>query len=261
MKKNDGVWIPIDAFSLTYKNEKGKTKRLEANQTLMLYKIYMLDGDKGCFATNKYFSDFFQISKRQVSTTISALVKKGFVSLSYEYEEGTKSIKHRILRPRGSSLPYPQAVVTKTPTKNSSTINKEVNKDINKKHLSVFEKWYSLYNKKTTKKQAIVQWLKISPDLHSKILSHTKEFVQAKPDKTYRPDPVRYLRNEVYNDEIIKKEKSKEELELERIERNEKARKAREARYREQVKIASEESEGYVPDLKAMALKLKKKVA
>ena len=250
-KKNDGVWIPRDGFKMG----------LNANQTAMLFKIYMLDGDKGCFATNNYFAEFFQISTRQVSSTISALIKKGLIHQSYEYANGTKSIKYRILRPYRRSVPYPHEEVVKTPTKNSSTINKEVNKDINKKHLSVFEKWYSLYNKKTTKKQAIVQWLKISPDLHSKILSHTKEFVQAKPDKTYRPDPVRYLRNEVYNDEIIKKQKSKEELELERIERNEKARKAREARYREQVKKASEESEGYVPDLKAMALKLKKKVA
>ena len=250
-KKNDGVWIPRDGFKMG----------LNANQTAMLFKIYMLDGDKGCFATNSYFAEFFQISTRQVSSTISALIKKGLIHQSYEYANGTKSIKYRILRPYRRSVPYPHEEVVKTPTKNSSTINKEVNKDINKKHLSVFEEWYSLYNKKTTKKQAIVQWLKISPDLHSKILSHTKEFVQAKPDKTYRPDPVRYLRNEVYNDEIIKKEKSKEELELERINRNEKARKKREAQYKINSIKASEESEDYIPDLNAMRKDQKKKVA
>tara|TARA_Y100001973_G_C5173850_1_gene320700 strand:+ start:776 stop:1588 length:813 start_codon:yes stop_codon:yes gene_type:complete len=270
MKKNDGVWIPIDAFSLKYKNEKGKIKRLEVNQTLMLYKIYMLDGDKGCFATNKYFADFFQISKRQVSTTISALVKKGFISLDYEYEDGTKSIKYRILRTRGRSVQYPHGIVTNTPTLNSSTINKEVNKDINKKHLCVFDEWYALYDKKTTKKQAIVQWLKISPDTHPTILSHTKRFIKS-VKKRFRPDPVRYLRNEVYNDEIIEKEKSKEEIELERIERNERNRKLKQQKEKERLekidKELKEESFSVKDELLKdnpryqRHLKLKKKVA
>jgi len=250
-KKNDGVWIPRDGFKMN----------LNANQTAMLFKIYMLDGDKGCFATNNYFAEFFQISKRQVSTTISVLVKKGLVHQSYEYADGTKSIKYRILRPYRRSVPYPQEVEVKAPTKNSSTINKEVNKEINKEHLCVFEEWYSLYNKKTTKKEAVVQWLKISPELHPKILSHTKRFVKAKPDKIYRPDPVRYLRNEVYNDEIIEKEKSKEELELIRMEKNEKARKKREAQYKADSIKASEESLPFVPDLNVMRKDPKKKVA
>tara|TARA_Y100000593_G_C4313402_1_gene339575 strand:- start:570 stop:1328 length:759 start_codon:yes stop_codon:yes gene_type:complete len=250
-KKNDGVWIPVDAFKLG----------LNANQTLMLYKIYMLDGDKGCFATNNYFADFFKISTRQVSSTISSLVKKGFIKQSYEYKDGTKSIKYRILRPYRRSLQHPHEEVVSTPTKNSSTINKEVNKDINKKHLSVFDEWYSLYNKKTTKKGAIIQWLKIDPEIYPVIISHTKRFVVAKPDKIYRPDPVRYLKNEVYNDEIIEKEKSKEEIELINIERNDRARKKRDAQFRADSIKASEECEDFIPDLNAMREDLKKKVA
>jgi len=226
----------------------------------------MLDGDSGCFATNNYFSELFQISRRQVSTTISALVKKGFLRQSYEYIDGTKSIKYRILRPYRRSLPYPSEVPFHPPTKNSSTINKEVNKELNKEHLCVFEEWYSLYNKKTTKKEAVVQWLKISPELHPKILSHTKRFIQAKPDKIYRPDPVRYLRNEVYNDEIIVKEKSKEELEQIRIDRNDKLRIKQQKKVTEDLKRATEVAEdsgdvlGEYLEMRAKS-HLKKKVA
>lgn len=283
MKKNDGVWIPIDAFSLG----------LNANQTLMLYKIYMLDGDRGCFATNKYFSDFFQISKRQVSTTISALVKKGFVSLSYEYEDGTKSIKHRILRPRGRSVLYPQAVVTKAPTLYSSTINKEVNKELNKTpksklswgYLSFVQEYYEqqqtltdikplrLYN--TNKERAIqngIKTIKSLIEIDGYKMSEIKNALGWAIKNDFWKDKIISLSelrkkasgsDEHKFDNLYKasQRKSKEELELIKMEKNEKARKKREAQYKADSIKASEESEGFIPDLNAMRKDLKKKVA
>ena len=283
MKKNDGVWIPIDAFSLG----------LNANQTLMLYKIYMLDGDKGCFATNKYFSEFFQMSKRQVSTTISALVEKGFLRQSYEYADGTKAIKYRILRPSRRSLPYPSEVPFHTPTKNSSTINKEVNKELNKTpktkvswgYLSFVQEYYEhqqtltdikpvrLYSK--NKERAIQNGIKTI-----KLLIETDGYRM-----TQIKDALRWaIKNDFWKDKIISlselrkkargsdehkfdklynasQHKSKEELEQIRIEKNETARKKREAQYKVDSIKASEESEGFIPDLNAMRKELKKKVA
>ena len=69
-----------------------------------------------------------------------------------------------------------------------------------------FEEWYNLYNKKTTKKQAINYWYKnIKKDMIPKIMEHTKLYIEGR-EKIYRKDPIRYLRDKVWEDEIIKKD-------------------------------------------------------
>ena len=70
-----------------------------------------------------------------------------------------------------------------------------------------FGQWYALYDKKTTKKQAIDYWFKnITKDDIPKIMEHTKHYIKDR-DKVYRKDPIRYLRDRVFEDEIIKAEK------------------------------------------------------
>jgi len=73
--------------------------------------------------------------------------------------------------------------------------------------VQTFDKWYNLYNKKTTKKQAQKYFYQNirGKDLF-KIMKHTKSYVN-QVEKRYRLDPIRYLRNEKFNDEIIFQEK------------------------------------------------------
>tara|TARA_Y100001963_G_C6766303_1_gene442457 strand:+ start:1535 stop:2038 length:504 start_codon:yes stop_codon:yes gene_type:complete len=73
--------------------------------------------------------------------------------------------------------------------------------------VQAFDKWYNLYNKKTTKKQAQKYFYQNirGKDLF-KIMKHTKSYVN-QVEKRYRLDPIRYLRNEKFNDEIIFQEK------------------------------------------------------
>ena len=73
--------------------------------------------------------------------------------------------------------------------------------------VQAFDKWYNLYNKKTTKKQAQKYFYQNirGKDLF-KIMKHTKSYVD-QVEKRYRLDPIRYLRNEKFNDEIIFQEK------------------------------------------------------
>ena len=84
-----------------------------------------------------------------------------------------------------------------------------VNSKIKKLYKKEFEVWYLLYDKKVTKKQATVYWDRniTSVELINKIMNHTRMYVQ-NTDKQYRLDPLRYLRNEKFEDEIIIKEKS-----------------------------------------------------
>jgi len=70
-----------------------------------------------------------------------------------------------------------------------------------------FGQWYALYDKKTTKKQAIDYWVKnITKNDIPKIMEHTRHYIKDR-DKVYRKDPIRYLRDRVFEDEIIKAEK------------------------------------------------------
>ena len=76
------------------------------------------------------------------------------------------------------------------------------------KDLKGFGEWYHLYDKKTTKKQSMNYWIKnITKQDIPKILEHTRHYVKDR-EKVYRKDPVRYLRDKVYEDEIIKTEKN-----------------------------------------------------
>ena len=68
--------------------------------------------------------------------------------------------------------------------------------------------------KKTTKKPALNNWNKNikSMVLIDKIMVHTKLYTK-NTEKKFRLDPVRYLRNEKWEDEIIEKEISQQEKE------------------------------------------------
>ena len=70
-----------------------------------------------------------------------------------------------------------------------------------------FEKFWNLYNKKSTKKQSLAYWIKhITKEDVVKIMQHVKHYIKDR-DKVYRKDPIRYLRDRVFEDEIIKAEK------------------------------------------------------
>jgi len=66
-----------------------------------------------------------------------------------------------------------------------------------------FIEWWNLYDKKTTKKESIAYFKKhITDDLFKKIMEHTKEYIKSN-DKVYRLDPIRYLKRNKWEDEII----------------------------------------------------------
>ena len=75
------------------------------------------------------------------------------------------------------------------------------------KDMQGFGSWYNLYNKKTTKKQAMNYWYKnIKQNMVPKIMEHTKLYIKDR-EKVYRKDPIRYLRDRVWEDEVIFTEK------------------------------------------------------
>lgn len=81
-----GVWIPKDVWL---------NNNLTLQEKVFLVEIDSLDNseDKGCFAGNQHFADFFGISKSRVSEVIKTLVDK-------------KLIKRKILKTQTGSIRY-----------------------------------------------------------------------------------------------------------------------------------------------------------
>ena len=70
-----GVWIPKEIWL---------SDKLSLIEKVILVEIQSLDNERGCFASNRHFSEFFDISPRQVSTHISSLKSKGYISVKIE---------------------------------------------------------------------------------------------------------------------------------------------------------------------------------
>jgi hypothetical protein len=45
----------------------------------LFQEIHSLDNERGCYAGNKYFADFFDVSERQIQNVIASLKNKGFI--------------------------------------------------------------------------------------------------------------------------------------------------------------------------------------
>jgi hypothetical protein len=86
-RKFEGIWIPRDIWLST---------DFSVIEKIFIVEINSLDNEKGCYASNKYFSEFFKLSKSRVSQIITALIEKQIISAEY-IREG-KQVKKRILK-------------------------------------------------------------------------------------------------------------------------------------------------------------------
>ena len=64
-----GIWIDK---SIWLNND------LTVMEKLFLVEIDSLDNERGCFASNAHFSEFFQLSKNRCTEIIKSLEEKGF---------------------------------------------------------------------------------------------------------------------------------------------------------------------------------------
>jgi len=74
-------------------------KNLTPNAKLLYAEITALAQKDGlCWASNKYFSDLYNVSTVTISRWISSLVENDFINRSITYKKGTKQIDKRYLQ-------------------------------------------------------------------------------------------------------------------------------------------------------------------
>ena len=89
MKTRDfkGIWIPKEIWL---------NNNLKLIEKIFLVEIDSLDNEDGCYASNKYFAEFFGITKGRCSQVISALQEKKLINIHFERDG--KVITHRIIK-------------------------------------------------------------------------------------------------------------------------------------------------------------------
>lgn len=81
-----GIWIPCEIWV---------SKDLSIQEKFFLAEIDSLETEEGCYASNKYFAEFFDLSERRISQIIKGLKSKDYIKVSFQME-GRQIIKRFI---------------------------------------------------------------------------------------------------------------------------------------------------------------------
>lgn len=84
-----GIWIPKEIWL---------SVDISLTEKVFLAEIDSFEKKDGCFASNRYFANFFKMTKGRVSQIITKLQDKGFVFLEYKMTPGTEEISQRIVK-------------------------------------------------------------------------------------------------------------------------------------------------------------------
>lgn len=91
-------YYAIMPANVRYDNE------ITASTKLLYCEITALCNEKGyCWANNEYFAELYSVSERSISRWISKLIKKGYITVDFQYKNGTKEILKRYIRLAGNS--------------------------------------------------------------------------------------------------------------------------------------------------------------
>lgn len=85
-RKFKGVWIPAKYWL---------NENLTIMEVVLITEIDSLDGENGCFASNKHFADFLGVTAGRASQLIKNLNEKGYVSVSYSTQN---NVTQRVIR-------------------------------------------------------------------------------------------------------------------------------------------------------------------
>ena len=88
-----GVWIPRDIWL---------SGQLSMMEKVLFVEIHSLDNAQGCYASNAYFAEFFQVSIRQIIRYLSSLREHGFITVT------VRNKNERVIRTAGKYRRVPE---------------------------------------------------------------------------------------------------------------------------------------------------------
>ena len=190
MKKRDfkGIWISKDIWL---------SKELTLREKVLLVEIDSLYKNGSCFATNKYFAEFFDLSRTRISEVINSLINKGFIEAKYS-ESG-----RRTLAPYSEKVETPLKEKLKPPSTKVETVlnNTNINTNINN---VLFEEWWKTYPIKKNKKKSLIAFnnlIRKGNGELQKMLDDNLDERYKDTEKKYIPLASTYINGERWNDE------------------------------------------------------------
>lgn len=230
MNEHRGYYAIIPAI-VRYDNH------LNGNAKLLYGELTALANEKGyCWATNQYFANLYNVSKRTIISWLKQLEERNYIKMQIFYKPNSKMVDRRHIY----ILPYPTDTEFYTPseenfitygknhqegdeenfttpseenfTENNTLINNTKNntKNIYSVEQSstmseLFEKVWKTYPKKTNKKKAKEQFLKKikSDEDFERFKTGYKAYLKyIKLNDWYHPQELfRWIRDDRYNDE------------------------------------------------------------
>lgn len=70
---------------------------------------------------------------------------------------------------------------------------------------SGFEIFWGVYDKKSSRAECLKVWKTLTKANHAAIMNHLNFYITSTPDKQYRKDPLNYLKNKCWEDEVVVK--------------------------------------------------------
>lgn len=133
-RKFQGIWIPAAIWL---------DRSLSITEKVMLVEINSLESsDRGCFASNEYFSEFFDLSKSRVSEIISSLSKKDLVLVEL-IREGKQIVGRQIWMTENGRLltaGVPPSEKANTSSENTHTPLRKTRRPSSEKAATLFGK-------------------------------------------------------------------------------------------------------------------------
>lgn len=179
-------------------------KKLKPIERLFFGEIHLLCNQKGyCWAGNNYFAKIYGISKRSVSRHLHHLKKLGFITINIKRDDRNMVIK-RIIKianegidktvytPSQNCLPP----IDRTVQYNSTSNNNKKEKDI------LFNEFWDAYDKKIGRGACKKKFLKLDINICEKCVEVAYEYSESTPDIQYRKNPITWLNQECWDDEI-----------------------------------------------------------
>ncbi len=149
-----------------------------------------------------------------------------YIDLLRKNEGSVQKSEGSVLTPSGSDEKSEQIIPLLNPSSKSSISILSENENLSNKGLTPtlrnqeetpppvavdpptedlsFDRFWGIYDKKVGKTKAISQFAKLKLSDLTEMFKVLSLYIESRPDKQYRPDPERFLRNRVWEDEIIK---------------------------------------------------------
>ena len=182
-------------------------KELKPNEKIIFGDITCLCNQKGyCWAGNHYFAELYGVSKRSVSRYINQLKELNFITVEM-IRDANKNVIKRTIKINDNPIEKTDytsgqnclAPIDRTVQYNNTSNNNKKEKDI------LFNEFWDAYDKKIGRGACKKKFLKLDINICEKCVDVVYEYSESTPDIQYRKNPITWLNQECWDDEITQR--------------------------------------------------------